>query len=148
LAESVVDFTSAIYVNSQVDNSDFSGNIFAGCEAECIAGFGGLCNANTPFSPVSNPLINNTAHSGFIGFLATSEDQSCLNIQGFVGYMLDVGIVTFFRTGKIEAHQNIISDTGKGVILNSGAFSTQTHSHTLSNSYIAAHTRNSNRFTR
>ena len=128
-----IDFASSFYADSNFLNSDISGNIFAGCNTQCVVANGGDCSSG---SSQAYTFSNNIAHSGGIGWVATPPNKNCTGIKNFVGYKLDVGIVTYFNSQYVRASNIVITDTKLGVSLNTGG--TQEYSYIdLRNSYLA-----------
>ena len=128
-----VDLIALLYSETNFINSEFSNNIFAGCEQNCVIARGGACNVQSegPYT-----FFDNVVHSGETGWLVSDPNEECNGISHYTGYKLEQGIATFFKSRRISASHLIITDTEIGVSLNTGGIFAET-SINLYNSYFA-----------
>lgn len=126
------DATAALSADVHFEYSEFSGNIFAGVDGDCVVTPGVDCTNQTQV-----PIFrNNTAHSGRTGWVATPPTtKKCNSFGNFTGYKLEVGVSSYFESPRYEASNIVITDTMTGLImLSAGSSSSQSLS--LKNSYI------------
>jgi hypothetical protein len=96
----------------------------------CYAGMGNDCPGVLPSTSTSaaaskaaiNPstIYNNSCHSTQYGFLVKPNATTCISVTSFYAYNVYAGVVSYFASTDIIASHLIISDSNKGVSLNTG----------------------------